>query len=187
MLGPADQVGPFDHRVVVELEAPVRLHAVRFQSRARGVGQRQRGAIIDGWQPAPQQDLALQLQFLRRFIGGIDAPRGDQIGESRFIDREARRLAFLAIGRHPQPVEIAADRLDEPLLASLGIGIVDAQHETAAVLLCPQPVVQRRANVADVQPAGRRGGETGKNAHALALTQPLDPPQCPLPVIDLSP
>ena len=125
MLGPADQVGPFDHHAMVELEPPMRFDALCLECRALIVGQPQRRAVIDGRQPAPQQDLALQLQFLCSLICRIDAASCDQGIEPLLIQRETGRLAFLGIRNHAQPREVGADGLDKPFLAAFGIGIVD--------------------------------------------------------------
>mgnify|MGYP000149408699 CR=1 FL=1 len=77
-------------------------------------------------------------------------------------------VAGLAIGLETQPLEIGADRLDIVRAAALGIGIVDAQQETPAALLGEHPVVQRSANVADMEPPGGRRGEAGDMGHARA-------------------
>ena len=53
------------------------------------------------------------------------------------------------------------------LVAAL-VGVVDAEDELAAVLAGEQPVEQRRADAADVQVAGRAGGETGANHERLS-------------------
>jgi hypothetical protein len=112
-------------------------------------------------------------------------PALDQRREPRLVQREPRRLAFLAIGCHPQPVEIATDRFDEPLLAPCRIGVVDPQQEASALRPREHPVVQRRADVADVQPAGGRGGETGYDGHALRCTKRRAPRQTPSPLSPL--
>src|SRR3546814_1552558 len=68
-----------------------------------------------------------------------------------------------------EPAQIAPDRLDEPLLAALGIGIVDPKHEAPAVLPRPQPVVERGADVTDMQLPGGRRRETRGDGHGAAL------------------
>ncbi len=65
----------------------------------------------------------------------------------------------------PEPVEVVADRLVELGPRALPVGVVDAQHEPAAVLPGEQEVVKRGADVADVQPAGRGRREAGRDAH----------------------
>src|SRR3546814_17771083 len=85
----------------------------------------------------------------------------------RLVQRKTRRLPFLAVGHEPEPAQIAPDRLDEPLLAALGIGIVDPKHEAPAVLPRPQPVVERGADVTDLQlPGGRRRDTRGESGRA---------------------
>ncbi len=64
-----------------------------------------------------------------------------------------------------QPAEAVQDRRERRLDVPLLIGVVDPQQELPAVLPGEQPVEQRRAHAADVQVAGRTGGETGANGH----------------------
>ena len=74
----ADEVGPGDRLVMIQLEPPMGRAPFGLIGGDLVRGQRQRGAIIDRRQAAPQQDLAPQLQFLLRFIGGIDMAGGLQ-------------------------------------------------------------------------------------------------------------
>jgi hypothetical protein len=55
----------------------------------------------------------------------------------------------------PQPGKISADRRDMLLTAARRIGIIDPQQEFPASLLGEQPVVQRGADIADMERAGR--------------------------------
>ena len=57
---------------MVQLETPVGRASFGFIGGDLIRRQRQRGAIIDRRQAAPQQDFAPKLQFLLRLIGGID-------------------------------------------------------------------------------------------------------------------
>ena len=59
-----------------------------------------------------------------------------------------------------EPAEAVQDRLQRLGHVALLVGVVDAQDELAAVLAGEQPVEQGRADAADVQIAGRAGGET---------------------------
>src|SRR3546814_1653558 len=103
---------------------------------------------------------------LFRSVTGIDAPRRLQPFELGFIEREPLRLPRRAVDIEPQPREIGADGRDMLLPRPLAVGVVDPQQETPAMLACPQPVVERGADVADMQIAGRRGGETGQIGRA---------------------
>ena len=73
------------------------------------------------------------------------------------------------MGRESKPFEVRLDRRDILLPAALQVGVVDPQHEPPAMLDREQRVVERGADVADVEPASRRGGETGDDAHAAPL------------------
>ena len=54
--------------------------------------------------------------------------------------------------------------------AALAVGVLDAQQELAAVVAGEQVVEQRGAGAADVQQAGRAGGEAGANGHGAACS-----------------
>ena len=163
-LGSADQIVPRDRRVV-EAEAPVRPDAAGLDRGTRRVAELQRGAIVDRRQPAPEQHLTLEIELLRGLIGGIDAPRRAQFGKALLVQCAALGLAHLAVGGEAEPDEIVADRLREGLGRALGIGIVEAQQETPALFARIQPVVERGADVADMQPPGRRRREAGDDGH----------------------
>ena len=47
------------------------------------------------------------------------------------------------------------------------VGVVDPQDELAAVMSGQQPVEQSRPHPADVQEAGRAGGESSANTHGI--------------------
>ena len=161
VLGPANAVGPFDRLGMVEPEAPVRLLSRRCLRCMIGLGQRQRGPVVDRRQPAPEQHLALELEFLRCLVAAIDPPRLDQPRKLPLIQIEPRRLPRLPVGHDPEPGEIGADRRDMLLAAALEVGIVDPEQKAPGMLSGQQPVVQRRADIADVQIAGGRGSEAG--------------------------
>ena len=161
-LGATDQIGPFDRRVMIEPEAPVR-RAALGRRRAAGL------ALVDRRKPAPEQHLAAEIELLWRFVTGIDASGGLQPFELAFVQIEPLRLAHHHVGIDPEPAEIVADRGIELGRRALGVGVVDAQDELAAVLLREQEIVQRGADIADVEPAGRRGGEAGDGHGVFAI------------------
>src|SRR3546814_3164452 len=109
-------------------------------------------------QPARQQYLAADIEFLGRLVTGIDARARLQPLEPGFIERKPLRLPHLAVDIEPEPCEVGADARDIVLFRAFAVGIVDPQQETPAMLPRPQPVVERGADIADVQMAGRRGG-----------------------------
>ena len=177
MLRAADAVLPRDRFAVIEAEAPVRGDALRRLLRPLRCRHGQRRAVIGRRQPAPQPHLALQLQLLLGFVAGVEAPVRHQPVECLLVQRQPLRLALLAVGHQPQPGEIVADRLHEALLAARGVGVVDPEQEAPAGLAGQQPVVKRGAQIADMQPAGGRGGETGRDhLPALAAPAPLAQP-----------
>src|SRR5690606_11533888 len=81
------------------------------------------------------------------------------------------RLPLLRVGLQSEPCEVGADRLHEPLLAPLRIGVVDPQQEAPALLFCEQPVVERRADIAHMEQPGGGWGETGGDRHGAPLAR----------------
>ena len=102
---------------------------------------------------------------MRRLIGRIDPPRPAQLAEACLVKVGALRLAHLAVRHQPEPDEIVADRLGKRLRRPLRIGIVQPQQELAMLASREQPVVERGADIADVQPPGRRRREAGDDGH----------------------
>jgi hypothetical protein len=147
---------------VVEAKAPVRHAAVRHR-RVR------RLALVDRRQAPAKQHLAAQVQLLWRLVAGIDPARRLKPLELAFVEVEALRLAHDRVGVKAEPIEIIADRLVELRRRALAVGIVDAQQEPPAVLPGEQEIVKRGADVADVQPPGRRRREAGRNRHSAAF------------------
>ena len=92
MLGPAHEIVPA-HVLMFQQEAPMRACARGLQSRALGVRQRERGAVVDRRQVALQLALALELQLLRRFVAGIEPAGGLQLRDGRVVGGEAIGLA----------------------------------------------------------------------------------------------
>ena len=169
MLGAANAVDPFDRLVTVQQEPPVRLFACCFTRGMVCIRKVQRRPVVDRGQTPAQQHLALEVQFLRGFVTAIDAPCRHQPGELPLIQIKAGGLALFPVTGQAQPVEIGADRIDIFLAAAFSVGIVDAQHEPPAAFASQQPVVKRRADIADVKAAGRRRGEARGNSHGPRL------------------
>ena len=109
-------------------------------------------------------------------VAGIDAAVGAQPLELALVDREPLRLADGRGGDQPEPVEIGADRVDMLLAAALEIGIVDPQQEASADLRGEQIIMQRGADIADVEAPGRRRGEAGGDGHVRPIA--ADPAYC---------
>jgi hypothetical protein len=122
----ADEVGPFDRRAMVEPEAPMWGDAL---------GHRRVGGfpLIHGRQPASEQHLAAQVELLGRFVAGINSPRFTKPLELALVEGKAFGLAKDRRGLQPEPRQVIADRLVILGGRALGVGIVDAQQEAAAM------------------------------------------------------
>src|SRR5690242_18312303 len=59
----------------------------------------------------------------------------------------------------PEPAQAVDDSLHHLPRRALRVGVLDAQHEDAAVAPREEPVEEGRAGAADVKVAGGRGGE----------------------------
>ena len=104
-------------------------------------------------------------QLLGGQIAAIGMARLDQlVGDFGMPRFELRLEPGLAIASDPEPRQAVEDRIDRWLGRALGVGILDAQQISAAVVPGEQPVEQCRTRSADMEVAGRRGGEAGHHA-----------------------
>ena len=142
----AHRIVPFDRGIVIEFEAPVRRSVFRE-------GRIGRGPFVNRRKPPAEQDLAAQLKLFRRLVTGIDSSRRLQGLKTPLIKVEAFGLALLGVPIEPKPAKIGPDPGDIFLFRPFKIGIVDAQDEAPAMLLRPQPIVKRRAHVANMEVA----------------------------------
>ena len=89
---------------------------------------------------------------------------------------EVRALEVRVVGADADPGQRVDDAL-RPLGPVAGlVGVLDAQHERAAVALGERPVAQRGAGAADVEEAGGRGREAEAGADVHAPTEATAPP-----------
>ena len=146
-------------------EAPVRLAALGLERRLLGLAELQRLAPVDRRQPPRQPYLAAELQLLRRLVAGIELAGRLQPFDGRRVGVEARRLVDDDVRAHAQPMQILLDLVGIFLPRAGDVGVVEAQHEAAAVLQREQPVEQRGARVADMDVAGRRRREADGDGH----------------------
>src|SRR5687768_7593822 len=76
---------------------------------------------------------------------------------------------MLFVPGEAEPGEILANPLRIRLARTLLVGIVEPQDESPALLPRPQPIVDGGADIADMEPSRRRGGEAGDDAHRRRL------------------
>jgi len=92
---------------------------------------------------------------------------------SRNLDRRHDLMPFdpgplehhVAVHVEPQPGEPVQDHLHGFRRGALPIRVLHPQDELTAVAAGIEPAEERRAHTADVQHAGRTGGETGADGH----------------------
>src|SRR5439155_20040303 len=68
-----------------------------------------------------------------------------------------------------EPAQRVVDLVDVLRSRALAVRVLDTQHERAARMPRDEPVVQCRPRSADVQRAGRRGGEPDSHGHTPML------------------
>ena len=71
--------------------------------------------------------------------------------------------------RNAQPPQVVQDGLLPSLDDALGIRVVDAQHEHAAVTVCERPVRHRGERVAEMERAGRARCEAHADRHQASI------------------
>ena len=157
----AHAVLPVDIGGFIHSEPPMGFAAFGFQLGLVGIAQRQCGAVVNGRQPARQGNAALQLQLLSGFIAGIGPALCREAGQCVFIAVEAVRLLDLHVRRQAQPGEIVPDGLGRFRGGARQVGIIQPQHKAATRRTGEQPVDQRSADIAGVEPASGRGSEAG--------------------------
>src|ERR1051326_3056214 len=111
------------------------------------------------------RELALEVEFLRALETGIEQACALEALRRSGIAVEPRRLPLVLVPVKTEPLEIRLDRRDEFFPRALAIGVVEPQQKPPAALAREQPIDQRRASVAEMQPAGRTGGETDFCGH----------------------
>ena len=119
--------------------------------------------------------LALRGELLLRHVAAIGVAALEQLVRHFGVPRpELRLVIFVAVPIEAEPAHPVEDRVDRLRRRARLVGIFDAQQELAAVVAGEEPVEQRRARAADVQEAGRRGGEAGDDGRlSLAKLSPL--------------
>src|SRR5687768_15235223 len=76
---------------------------------------------------------------------------------------------MLLVPGEAEPREVLPDALGIRLARPFLVGVVEPEDEAPLMLPRPQPIVDGSADVADVEPPGRRRGETGDDAHRGAV------------------
>jgi len=100
------------------------------------------------------------LEFLLACVAAIGVARGEHLLDDLAVALGARELADrLAVPFEPEPGEPVEDRLDRRFCGAFAVGVLDPEQEFAAQALGVEPVEQRRARAADMEEAGRGGGE----------------------------
>ena len=148
-----------DDRALARLDAAPRLLG-REDAAGAGVARRTAGG---------EHRAAIGLELLRRAEAVVGVAAGEQLVGVRTYRGAAARTGGTGPPRaadvrplvpvEAEPAQILEDALLGLLGRALGVGVLDAEDERAVVAAREQPVEERRARVADVQLAGRAGGE----------------------------
>ena len=110
------------------------------------------------------------LEFLRRGVAIVGVADSEHPVRHLGVPRGAGKLEDdIAIPLHTEPGQAVDDGFDGRLGRTGAVGILDAQQELAAGVASIEPVKERGARTADMQEAGRRGGEAGDDGHRAAV------------------
>ena len=153
------------HVLAMEQEAPVRSAPFGLESAAVGLGEREGRPVVDWRQMALLLALALEIEFLRRLVAGIETFVRLERLDRRRIKRVALGLAGALIPHEAEPAQIRLDAGGEFGGGTLAVGVVEAQHEGATLLAREEPVGEGDVDVADMQPAGRARREADADRH----------------------
>src|SRR6476659_486209 len=134
MLLAADEIVP-PHVAGLELEAPMGSLSRRLQFLAVGVGELQRGAVVDRRAPTGELALPLQLELVLRLVGRITPSARFQLLDGCIIDRETVRLLHLAVPAEPEPGQVFANAVRKLFGRTLAIGVVETQEKASSPLL----------------------------------------------------
>ena len=106
------------------------------------------------------------VEFLGRAVAVVGVAAGQHlVGHLGVPGGAGELVGDVAIPLQAEPRQAVEDRGDGGLGRARAIGVLDAQQELAAGVLGIEPVEQGGARAADVQEAGRRGGEAGNDGH----------------------
>ena len=163
-----DAVGPGDPRMI-QLEPPDAIAPLCPQGGFLFFREGKRGTVIHRGLAHVQQLLALEVQLGRGFPCLVEAGFRAQLIRRCHVAIEPRRLRLDPIPCQAQPFQIFLNAIRVFLLGPLRIRVVEAQNELPARFPGDQPVEQRRAQVADMEIAGGRGGKTGDSHREAPL------------------
>ena len=155
-----DQVVPGDDAVVGIAEAQDGLDVGRRRFPLRVL--RPPAAVVARLETLRTLRLAHGVEFLLAGIAPIGVAALDELLRHLGVALQALHLverAFVPV--ETEPAHAVEDGVDGGLRRALDVGVLDAQDESAAVLARVGPGIQRRAGAADVEIAGRTGGEAG--------------------------
>ena len=108
------------------------------------------------------------VQLLGRGVAMVGVAGGQHlVGDLGVAGRAGELVGDVAVPLKAEPRQAVENGVDRRLGRTRTVGIFDAQQELAAMMAGEQPVEERGAGAADVQEAGRRGGEAGYDGHVL--------------------
>src|SRR6202008_3712889 len=108
------------------------------------------------------------VEILFRHVVAVRVPRDDEPLGHFLVAREGLHLEERAlVPVDPEPLQAVEDRVDRFARRALEVGVLDAQHERAAVAPRVSPGEKRGARAADMQVARRTGREARPHRHLV--------------------
>ena len=144
---------------------------------------RKAGAVVHPAAASGLGRLTLRLDRLGRTVAVVRPPLGHETIGHRAVAIEALGLEVRRVRSadvrplipvEAEPAQAVHDSRDHLPRRTLGVGVLDAQHERSAVPAGIQPVEKRRAGAADVQVAGGRRSEADAD-HVAEGIVPSEP------------
>ena len=143
--------------------------------------------VVEPPATGPLGRLPLGFQFVGSAVAVVRSTRSHQLLRHRTMALEALRLKVRAVRSanlgpfvpvDAEPAETVEDAFDHFRGRSFGVGVLDSQHEHAALTTGEEPVEEGGACAADVKVAGRRRGESdarrGHDAIVILARQPAE-------------
>ncbi len=159
--GALDEIVPGHVAVGRVGEAHHRLHA-GGNRRQRLAGQRAPGAVVAALLAARLLVGLHPVQVPGRAVAEVGRARGEHLVDHRPVAIEALHLVDRAlVVLQAQPLHGGKDLLHRVLRGTRDVGVLDAQHELAAMVTRERPRVQRGARGAEMEEARGRRGDAG--------------------------
>jgi len=128
------------------------------------------GAVVGGRPTRSERRLPARLELLGRAPAAIDGSGGEQRLGARSVEVQALALMVRTlVPGEAEPAEALEDGARRLLARALAVGVLDAQHEGAAVVAREEVAEERGADASDVERAAGTRREARPDRHRAEL------------------